>query len=263
MTCHDPEIGKLIALYEFDELNSAERMRFMNHLLSCDDCFQNAFALSPVIEQMRKNPERFLPALAVSYRFGSRLRRILAVASDWFKALGRVPISVRIGVPVGAGALVVFLLLLLPGTKLGDLARIEPVPYRPLRIKAGVPESEADRTFREAMAAYVQENYAVAAQRLELTVQREPDNAPLQFYLGLCYLLSRKVELAIEHLQKAIALGDSSVLERAYWYLGNAWLLKENRDSALAAFRSVTEMAGQYEWEAREIIQKLQSKYRR
>jgi len=77
--------------------------------------------------------------------------------------------------------------------------------------------------------------------------------------LGLCYLLSNHVDPTIEHLQRTIALGGNSVLEKAYWYLGNAWLLKEDRAHVLETFRKVVEMEGDYQWEAKEIVAKIEA----
>lgn len=139
-----------------------------------------------------------------------------------------------------------------------DLARLEPVPYRPLQTKASAFAQESDRLFEEGMAAYVQKNYAGAVQKLTLAARQDSTNAGFHFYLGLCYLLSDSVDPAIAHFQRAIALGGDSILEKAYWYLGNARLLKGERDAALESFRKVVEMEGDYQWEAEELIGKIE-----
>ncbi len=259
MRCKDREIGKLITLYEFGALSNGDKKKFEAHLLSCDYCFQNLYALSPAIERMLENPERFLAVLAEHEPIGMTLKeKIVAVTSEWIEALGRIPAFVRIAVPTAAAVVVLLLVLIRPDAQLADLARIEPVPYQPLQTKAGAFTKEADRLFEEGMAAYVQKNYANAVQKLALAAQQDSMNAGFHFYLGLCYLLSDSVDLTIAYLQQAIALGGNSVLEKAYWYLGNAWLLKGERDAALEAFRKVVEMEGDYQWEAQEIITKIE-----
>ncbi len=151
-----------------------------------------------------------------------------------------------------------FLFLRSEATTLAELASIAPAPYRPLQVKSSAETTEAERLFEEGMVFYVQKNYAKAVQKLALAVQKDSTNASFHFYLGLCYLLSDSVDLAIAHLQRAIALGGDSVLEKAYWYLGNAWLLKGERDAALQTFREIVELKEDYQWEAQEIIGKIE-----
>ncbi|MFQ5632487.1 MAG: tetratricopeptide repeat protein, partial [bacterium] len=244
MNCTEPDIGKLITLYEFDALSGDERRKFESHLLSCDECFQSLYTLSPVVERMRENPERFLPALQKGDSIWAALKeKIVAVARDCKKAIGRMPVPARIAVPATA-AITALLFLFWPVPHLSDLASIEPVPYRPLQVRGGALTGEAVRLFEEGMATYAQNDYAAAAEKLALAVRQDSTNASFHFYLGLCYLLSDSVHSAIEHFQQAIALDGNAVLEKTYWYLGNAWLLKGEREKALEVLRKMVEMEG-------------------
>jgi len=259
MSCMDSEIGKLITLYEFDALSDDDKRKFETHLLSCNHCFRSLYGMSPVVERMREHPEQFMPAVAEREPlWATTKKRFGASVSDWFEAVGRIPALVRIALPVAVTVTVLLFLIIPAEPHLSDLARIEPVPYRPMQMKAGALTTEADRLFEQGMALYTQEDYANAARKLALAVQRDSTDASFHFYSGLCYLLSGGVDVAIAHFQRAIALGGDSVLERAYWYLGNAWLLKGKRDSALEAFRKVAEMEGDYEWEAEEVVGKIE-----
>lgn len=264
MTCTAPEIGKLITLYEFDQLSDNDKRKFEAHLLSCDYCFQSLYALSPVVERMREDPERFLPAVeerepaAPVWVWVKLKNKIVGVISDGWEAIGRIPFPVRIAIPATATAIVLLLFLLRPAAQLSDFAHIEPVPYRSLQVKSGAAISDAERLFEEGMRSYVQKDYSNAIAKLALAVRQDSTNASFHFYLGLCYLLSESIDPAIAHFQRAIALGGNSVLEKAYWYLGNAWLLKGERVRALEAFRRVLEMEGDYEWEAEEMIGKIE-----
>jgi len=252
MDCTDPKIGELITLYEFDELARDDRRKFEAHLLSCDYCFQNLYALSPVIKRMRGNPRLFLSILKRE-PFWRKIKQKIAAL------MPAIRIQRRGWIAIPATAIVVlYFLLLRPAPELSDLAHLEPVPYRALQIKSGATTTAAERFFEAGMAAYVQKDYAGAIEQLALAARQDSTNASFHFYLGLCYLLSNHVDPAIEHLQRTIALGGNSVLEKAHWYLGNAWLLKEDRAQALAAFRKVVEMEGDYRWEAEEIIGKIE-----
>lgn len=259
MSCIDPNVGKLITLYEFGELSGEDKRKFETHLLSCDYCFQSLYALSPVVERMRENPERFLAEAKKSKPSWIKLKeQIIALTSDWIETIGRVPAFVQIAIPTAVAVGVLLLVFIRPAAQLADLARLEPVPYRSLQTKAGALPKEADRLFEEGMTAYVQKNYTGAIDKLALAVRQDSTNAGFHFYSGLCYLLSDSVDLAIAHFQRAIALGGGAVLEKAYWYLGNAWLRKGERNAALEAFRKVVEMEGDYQWEAQEIIGKIE-----
>jgi len=257
MKCTTPKIGKLSLLYHFDQLSDEERKRFEAHLLECDHCFQETYAFGPVIETMRKDPEPFLAALAKKKpaRIPARKpRREFYIGL--VEAIGRIP--GRIAIPVAAIAMVLLFLLLRPNAELSDLALIEPVPYHSLQVKSGAEVTDAERLFEEGMAAYVQKDYADAIEKLAVAVNQDSTNAGFHFYLGLCYLLAQNIDPAIAHLQRAVALGGNSVLEKTCWYLGNAWLLKNDRAQALAAFRKVMEIEGDYQWEAEAIIGKIE-----
>lgn len=249
MSCTDSNVGELITLYEFGELSEDDRRKFEAHLLSCDYCFQSLYELAPAIARMRESPKLFLPAL-VREPLWVKIKRILAAL---------IPEKRQVWIAIPATAVVVLLLFLLrPSPELSDLARIEPVPYRSLQVKSGVESTDAERLFEEGMAVYVQKDYANAIGKLVLAVRLDSSNASFHFYLGLCYLLSDNVDPAISHFQLAIALGGDSVLEKAYWYLGNTWLLQGKREVALEAFRKVVEIEGDYQWEAEEIIGKIE-----
>ncbi|MFQ5627693.1 MAG: tetratricopeptide repeat protein [bacterium] len=140
-----------------------------------------------------------------------------------------------------------------------NLARIEPVPFRSLQLKSGVSVNNAERLFYEGMASYVKKDYAGAVKSLLQAVSVDSTDADFYFYLGLSYLLSDQIDPAILYLQQAANLAGGSVQEKAYWYLGNAWLVKEEPELALQAFRKVVEIAMDYQWDAAEIIGEIEN----
>jgi hypothetical protein len=54
MSCTDQNIGKLIGSYELDILSEDERRQFENHLLECEDCFQNLYQTAPITKLIRE-----------------------------------------------------------------------------------------------------------------------------------------------------------------------------------------------------------------
>lgn len=258
MKCTNKDIGQLITLYEFGQLSEEEKKLFEMHLLECDHCFHSLHNLSPVVERMLENPELFVSAIQEPERASTFevvknwLEKTLAGGRD---VLERLPLWGKVALPAGV-AVAILLIILQPSRQLSDLARIEPIPYRALQIRGSIEGSE--RLFEEGMQFYVEQKYDQAAAKLALAVEKQPDNVSFQFYLGLSYLLAEKSGEAIEHLEKVIELGGNSLLEKAHWYLGNAYLLKGDGEKAMQAFEKVVEMQRDYEWEAREMMGKIE-----
>lgn len=255
MKCINESIGHLISLYEFGQLSEEQKALFEAHLLECNFCFRNLHELSPAIEEMQEDPDFFLPAVKEAKK-----QTALEIFRNWLPkpALSGLEIIKRPAWGFGAlGGLVFAVLvfiLLLPPDQLSDLARIEPVPYIPTQTRGG---GDTEQVFEDGMEFYVKEEYARAAEKLTLAVAKEPDNVSFRFYLGLSYLLALKIDQAIQHFEKVIELGGNSLLEKAHWYLAQAYLLKENEDRALQEFEKVVEMEGDYEWEAREMMEEI------
>jgi len=173
-----------------------------------------------------------------------------------FNVWRRIPLPGRIAIPSLVTIGVLLFALLLPVGKYSNLAQIERIYYQPLITRGEAEYSEAERLFIQGMSFYQKENYAEAIKKLSMAVEKNPIEVEFHFYLGLCYLLERKPDpdQAILQLQKAIELSGNSLLEKCYWYLGNAYLLKEDAEGALTAFEKVVDMEGDYKGAAHELI---------
>ena len=68
--------------------------------------------------------------------------------------------------------------------------------------------------------------WSEAARRLSRAVQRDPDNADLQNYLGFAYRNLGRLEPAFEHYRRALALNPQH--RGAHEYAGEAYLLAGN-----------------------------------
>lgn len=258
MECIKPEIGNLITLYEFNELSDKQKQEFEEHLLECDYCFQSLYSLAPVVEKMREKPGLFLARFRQRDSVWEKLKKMfLEFTRETIEFFLSIPAIVKILFPVVAAAVVLLLVFLQTSDNLSDLARVEPVPYHPLKIRGEILTGDVNQLFEDGMQAYTQGNYSEAIKKLELAIHQDSNDVKLHFYSGLCYLLLDKVDPAIKHLQRTIDSGDNIFQEKAYWYLGNAWLLKQNAKSALTKFEKVTELEGDYEWRAREMIEKI------
>ena len=53
--CIDEKLGSLITLYELNQLSEKERLRFEEHLLECDFCYQELKGMNPIVFAIREN----------------------------------------------------------------------------------------------------------------------------------------------------------------------------------------------------------------
>jgi hypothetical protein len=112
--CSNPAIGKMIALYEFNQLSGEDKKRFEEHLLECDVCFQEIYEFSPVVKTIRKNIKKFQNASKRSMLQNLR-ERILLVTKDikqfFQELLALFPKSLRPAIPAIALAVLVIAML--------------------------------------------------------------------------------------------------------------------------------------------------------
>lgn len=260
MKCIDPNIGNLISLYEFNQLSDEERRKFETHLLECDYCFQNLYSLSPVIEKIKEDPEPFLAVLQKKESVWVRLKNEIVEFGESFENIwGQIPLVWQYTIPAVAAVSVLFFVFFQSESELSNIAHIEPLPYRSLKVKGSSLKNKANQLFEKGMEAYTRKNYSTAVEILELALQKDSTNEKFPFYIGISYLLLDDADPAIIYLKKTIDLADNLYREKAYWYLGNAWLVKGKRQYALDSFNKVIEFEGDYEWEAREMIKKIQN----
>ena len=245
MKCIDPKIGKLISLYDFDALSPEKKARFETHLMECDYCFQSLYRLSSVIEEMRENPQAFAPVLSTT-----RSERLVDRAKTLWHQLINVKVPaplirpLAVAVPVMVALVVALFIVFHPTNEYVGLARIEPIPYIPLNMRNSLQLTKAEKLIRQGMEFYGSGDYSRAIAELSRAVDMAPKNANAHFYLALSYLLLKKPDPAIEHLQKVLELNTDFLLEKCYWYLGNAYLLKNKPKKALKFLKKVIKMKG-------------------
>lgn len=121
-----------------------------------------------------------------------------------------------------------------------------------------------EQLFDKGMGYYENEkNYYEAIQCLREVVERDSNNAEAQFYLGMSYLLLEEYDLGIEHLQHAAVAHTGGLKEKAHWYLGNAYLKKNDGLSALHEFETIVELRGEYQGRAKECVAEIKKGMRK
>ncbi len=139
-----------------------------------------------------------------------------------------------------------------PVVALSMLARFEPPPYAAAVLRG--PHDEAAATFDAAMRRYVKRDYAGAVPGLDAAVAMRPDVPHYAFFLGVCYLLTDRADLAVAGLQKTVAVGESPYLEEAHFYLAKARLRQGDLQAAREELERAIERQGRLEAEARRLL---------
>lgn len=142
MSCITPDIGNLIAQYEFGQLTKEKTAEFETHLLACDNYFQNLYKFSPVVARLREKPGEFLAVVENKESLWTTFDRKLAELFE------RIPLPARLAVPAVATLVVVGLLYVLPAPELQELAHVEAFPYYPMKIKQGGSGSRAKQNWK-------------------------------------------------------------------------------------------------------------------
>ncbi len=82
--------------------------------------------------------------------------------------------------------------------------------------------------FYDAMVNYKQEDYKTAIKKWEKLELKDPNNDTLTYFLGVANLANKNASEAITYLNKTVEISNSVFIEDAYYYLGMAYLKKEN-----------------------------------
>jgi len=140
--CTNPELGNLIALYEFEKLSQEDRDLFEEHLLECDACYQDLYEFSPAVETIKENIKAFRRAVAQERSILQRLSEKLAIISQaarqlFWEPLQDLPKFLRPAIPVLVTAMVVFLIV--------QIAKVDKEPANIAIDKPTVQQSEGQR----------------------------------------------------------------------------------------------------------------------
>jgi tetratricopeptide (TPR) repeat protein len=254
-SCVDPGLGELLLPYELGLLAPEEGAAFEQHLLECESCIEEVYALAPYVSAVAEAPakvgdnlraERFAGETLHAAGVGQSAAQAPHAFRDREPARGRVAILLRwlwpesahtrLAFSLGAAA-VLFVVLMLPsGTEdVSSLARLEPLPWVSLETRS-LGSSAASQRFRSGMELYAAGNFADAAKELaEAVAQADElwsDLDQAEFYLGLSLLLERRPLDALSHLEAATASPSPVIADRARWYRAQAHLLLGERTRA-------------------------------
>ena len=138
---------------------------------------------------------------------------------------------------------------------LAELGRFQP-PIFALTSLRGIQDAATAR-FRDAMTHYADRDYRGAIPGLRAAVQLDPEAAHASFFLGVCYVLTERLEEGISTLRQTVAAGDSPYLEEAHFYLAKALLQNGKPAEARQEIERTIRLRGPLEAEARQLLAAL------
>jgi tetratricopeptide (TPR) repeat protein len=274
--CAREEIGRLITLYELDQLSEKDRRRFEEHLLECPHCLQELQEMLPLISTMRESRVEIRQALAgQGMSFAEEKEALLEKSRDragesliasFYGIIQRLLTDVRrpvVWAPAVAVALI--LIFLLPWGR-------SPNPYLPyldyskapysrvaFRGPAGQINVEAQKAFNAGMAEYLRDNYDLAIQHLKRAVRRAPEESQYWFYLGVSQYLARHPGSGIEALNRALSTTDESLRAKARWYLAQAYLLRGDLKQVQLHLHEIIGVGGEYSARADSLLKQIET----
>jgi tetratricopeptide (TPR) repeat protein len=262
MNCRQIIEGEIAEKYLLGELSEPDLEAFEQHYFECPRCFEELQSYRALQAELKQT--------------GAVIQRAPVVqraASPWAWATAAAGVLLLIAIgywlerpkpssPSPSATAVV------PAPKaeqppstsvpsLSELAEVRPPKYSPVILR-GAPD-EATQRFHEAMQHYVKKEYTAAISGLRAASELSPKAPDVNFFLGICYLLTEQVDSAIAQLRRTAALGDSPYLEETRFYLAKAYVRKADFVAAQTELKKVILLQGDREKEARELLHQLEN----
>lgn len=257
MTCDDVIARGLAEDYVLGRLGDAERDAFEHHYFECARCFAEVRAIQEVQELLRRPaaaaparqafPWVWLAAAAgIVVALSAALLWVIAGPGD-----SDAPREATIGRPAPSDPQ--------PTTPapavIAELARVEPPPYEPRRLRSAAPSRE----FTAGMARYQAGDHAGAIPLLESAVAADAAFEPARFYLGASQLLAGRAAAAVATLRPLTIGGDSPFAEEARFLTAKAHLQEGDTARAVSALDATIALEGERQAEALRIKDALRS----
>jgi tetratricopeptide (TPR) repeat protein len=264
MNCEQVARDQMAEKYLRGGLSEAERDAFEQHYLECAHCFEQLKALRALHSALRHSESAIRNEEVAAPNIWSQRWTWMAAAAAvvvavvvlgwWFSPAGRIADS---GPPV----------VLPPASRpvpgaasdslLKELARVEAPSYEPIALRGEA--DAATQRYQDAMQLYSKGEYAKAIPGLEAAARMNPKNAGAPFFLGICLLLTNENELAIQALERTIALDEASYLEEAHFYLAKARIRSNDLPAAKAELQKTIGLQGNLRDEAQRILRELEN----
>jgi tetratricopeptide (TPR) repeat protein len=264
MVCERVEREETIEKYLAGTLGQAELEAFEEHCFACSPCFEELEFQRTLQAELRESEKEIrdeaLPARP-AWRWtwvtaAATAVVILAVGLLVWRSAPQIGPPVAVAPPPTQQPVAPEVEPEVPPSQpepsLAELARVEPPVYVATVLRR--PTDEATRQFRQAMQHYVAGDHAAAIPGLRAASDLEPGAPNINFFLGICYLLTDETDEAIAALQKTVSRGDSRFLEKAHFYSAKTYLRQGNLSAAEESLENAIQLGGELQAEAQELL---------
>ena len=243
MAC-SPERSVAIGDLAGGRLDAERAGELLEHLEGCAACSAELDLVADVTAALAPAPER---AAAAEAPYRPRLRIVPGLVTAAAAAIALV---------------VLWKPTTDPGPSVADLANLQPILAAPYGLRSSTPETSA--RYQDAIQSYSQGEFEDAARGLSEVAAAEPENALANLYLGIAQLQVGALEEACTALRSAAnAAAEPLLREQALWYLANANLSLERPDEARAVLQELEALEGDYQPNARLVLDALSERLRR
>ncbi len=258
--CTNRKIGRLLARYELGMLEPEEREAFANHLLQCDFCHAELYAMEPIMDLLRARREAALASKASPSKAEVFMQRMPLVLRERWRAIAWAASILLI---VGAGwALIRWLH---PPEELPQAPRVAspeaspaPKPAVPsTRDLARLRSPETEAALARAISAYEKGDFIRTIEILEPITRLEPENAEAHFYLGVSWLRLQRPQEAIAPLRQAVLHSVGEEADRSRYYLALAYAQAGQREEALRELEAILAGNSRYRAQAAQMKRKI------
>lgn len=254
MTCEDVVERGTVEDYLLDRLTDEERDAFEQHYFTCARCHAEVEALRDVQDALRRSSAPAVSRQAASWTWLAAAALVVlavgAAALMWRAAEepggssppmasreSETPPPSQPSAPLSAPQID------------AQLARVEPPPYEPRRLRTGGSRPE----FVAGMERYQAADYAGALPLLERALAGDPAFEPARFYLGATQMLAGRPQAGVRTLEALAARTDSPYAEEARFLSAKAHLNLGEQAAAVRALDATIALRGEREADARRI----------
>lgn len=132
--------------------------------------------------------------------------------------------------------------------------------YQPYKVGASASRSvgASQNSLNHALLAIDRGEYAAALNLLQNSSVKGQDAFTVNFYSGVAYQELGQYKRAIGSFTQVVQQADNLLVEQSEWYIGLCYLRTDEREKAVAQFRSIASRNGFYGQESGKILKQLE-----
>jgi len=265
LECTNPEIGALIGQYEIGSLSDVEQAAFEEHLLVCDHCHQEVTLMYDAASMLHAGREKVLQELkrqGVTYESTLIQQREqnqqTKMKTSTEKSKFRVVYwSVSIAVAAAAVFLVIGRMPDLKDSRFSLYINVRPMDSPTSLLLRGESPPPGNENYQNGLAEYAKGDYNRAERLFTRAVKESPEQGEWWLILGVCQVLLKNSDAAIQSLMEADKLTTGESQRKARWYLSQSYLMNDDLDNSVKLLEWLVNERKDHADDARNLLWKL------